>query len=107
MQDGFRQRIWPFRVLGVGIGPQFRMLRKINHELLSSEKAFRFRGYQDFEATVMLHELVNSPERFLLHSERFTISVMFSAIFGVRVARLEHPTMTALYEVWAGMLRCG
>ncbi|KAI0435980.1 cytochrome P450 [Xylaria telfairii] len=103
-QDGFRQRVWPFRIAAVGVGPEFRRLRAINHKLLSSDKSFHFRGYQDYESIVMLQDLLDAPKDFSKHSERFSISVLFSAIFGVRLVQLDHPTITAFFEVWAEIL---
>ncbi|KAJ8120488.1 hypothetical protein ONZ43_g2815 [Nemania bipapillata] len=52
----------------------------------------------------MLQGLLDNPKDFFIHSERFSISVMFSAIFGVRLVQLDHPTMTAFFEIWTEML---
>lgn len=54
----------------------------------------------------MLKDIVQTPEEFLGHSERFAISIMFSAVYGVRLAQLQHPVMKAFYQVWAEMLKC-
>lgn len=54
----------------------------------------------------MLRDLTQTPEDFFAHSERFAISVMFSAVYGVRLAQLQHPIMKEFYKVWAEMLHC-
>lgn len=38
--------------------------------------------------------------------ERFAMSVIFSACYGVRLTKLDHPVMTEFYSVWAEMLKC-
>lgn len=38
--------------------------------------------------------------------ERFAMSVIFSACYGVRLAQLGHPVMTEFYAVWEVMLEC-
>ncbi|KAF3026723.1 hypothetical protein E8E14_014759 [Neopestalotiopsis sp. 37M] len=103
-QNNFRQRAWPYRLLGVGVGPQFRLLRNIYHRLLGQQQSLKFRDYQDFESTVMLRDILTDPKEFMAHSERFSISVMFCTIYGVRLAQLTHPIMTAFYKVWDEML---
>ncbi len=90
----------------VVVGPQFRFLRSINHRLLGPQQSLRFRHYQDYEASVMLMDLIENPTGFLAHAERFSISVIFSTVYGVRLAKLDHPTMTEFYDIWATMMRC-
>ncbi|KAH6658466.1 cytochrome P450 [Truncatella angustata] len=103
-QNNFRQRAWPYRLLGVGVGPQFRLLRNVYHRLLGEQQSIKFRDYQDYESTVMLKDLLEAPQKFLAHSERFSLSVMFCTIYGVRLAQLDHPIMVDFYNVWAEML---
>ncbi|KAI1080918.1 cytochrome P450 [Whalleya microplaca] len=103
-QNSFRQRAWPWRLLGIGVGPQFRLLRSIYNRLLGPQQSLKFRDYQDYEAAIMLKDLLHAPGEFQAHSERFAISVMFSAIYGVRLARLDHPVMTEFYNIWTEML---
>lgn len=54
----------------------------------------------------MMRDLLEVPEGFLGHTERFAVSVIFSAVYGVRLARLSHPTMLEFYRVWEDMLKC-
>ena len=105
-QNNFRQQAWPWRLLGTGLGPEFRWLRSINHRLLGPQQSLKLRGCQEYEATIMLRDLLETPGEFLAHSERLAISGMFSAVYGVRLARLDHPIMIEFYNVWREMLRC-
>ena len=54
----------------------------------------------------MISALLDRPQEFLMDVERFAMSVIFSACYGVRLAQLDHPTMTEFYSVWEVMLRC-
>lgn len=87
-------------------GERFRLLRRIYNNLLGPKESASFHGYQDFEAAIMMRDLVEHPQNFLAHTERFAISVIFSAVYGVRLVRLDHPIMAEFYSVWEAMLRC-
>lgn len=52
----------------------------------------------------MLNDLLNAPQEFLAHGERFATSVIFSAVYGVRLAQLDHPIMKEFYSLWEAML---
>lgn len=54
----------------------------------------------------MLGDLLDHPQTFLHDTERFAISVIFSAVYGVRLADLKHPIMTEFYAVWERILQC-
>lgn len=55
----------------------------------------------------MLKDLLEAPKEFMAQSERYSLSVMFCTIYGVRLAQLSHPIMTSFYKVWDEMLHCG
>ncbi|KAK3331310.1 cytochrome P450 [Apodospora peruviana] len=103
-QDSFRGKAWPWRLATTGVGPRFRFLRRVYHNLLGQQQAAGFRKYQDHEAKVMLGDLIKAPEEFLAHGERFATSVIFSAVYGVRLAQLDHPIMAEFYALWEEML---
>ncbi|KAI0445690.1 cytochrome P450 [Xylaria telfairii] len=103
-QDDFRQRAWPWRLVTTGVGHQFRVLRNIYNTLLNPQQSAKFRKYQDYEAKIMLKDLAEAPSQFLAHTERFALSVIFSAVYGVRLQQLDHPIMTEFYAVWEDML---
>lgn len=105
-QNTFREKAWPWRLVTTSVGPQFRLLRRVYHNLLGPQQSAGFRKYQDYESKVMMNDLVCMPEQFLAHTERFAISVIFSAVYGVRLGQLDHPTMKEFYNVWEDMLKC-
>ncbi|KAK6832907.1 cytochrome P450 oxidoreductase [Apiospora arundinis] len=105
-QNSFRERAWPRRLVTTGVGVQFRFLRRVYHNLLGPQQSAGFRKYQDYESKVMINDLIHAPNQFLAHTERFAISVIFSAVYGVRLARLGHPTMNQFYDLWEDMLNC-
>lgn len=82
------------------------MLRRIYNTLLGPQQSAEFRKYQDYEAKVMLKDLSEAPSHFLAHTERFALSVIFSAVYGVRLQQLDHPIMIEFYAVWEDMLYC-
>ena len=98
--------MWPWRLITTPVGSRFRLLRKIYHGLLSPQNSASVRKYQDYESTVMLSHLLDQPEHFMCDSERFSLSVIFSAVYGVRLADLGHPIMREFFGLWAVMLRC-
>ncbi|KAI1498094.1 hypothetical protein F5X99DRAFT_412371 [Biscogniauxia marginata] len=52
----------------------------------------------------MLKDLLENLGEFLAHSERFTISLMFTAVYSVRLlTQLNHPTMVGFYNLWGNM----
>ena len=98
--------MWPWRLVTTPSGETFRFLRKLYHNLLSPQQSGLFRKYQDYESRVMLCDLLDRPQGFLHDTERFAMSVIFSAVYGVRLATLDHPIMVEFYSVWEVMLRC-
>ncbi|KAK8032544.1 hypothetical protein PG990_002278 [Apiospora arundinis] len=99
-QNSFRERAWPRRLVTTGVGVQFRFLRRVYHNLLGPQQSAGFRKYQDYESKVMINDLIHAPNQFLAHTERFAISVIFSAVYGVRLARLGHPIMNYHGSGW-------
>jgi hypothetical protein len=86
-------------------GETFRLLRKVYNNLLVQQST-EFRKYQDYESKQMLFDLISTPEKFLLHTERTALSIIFSAVYGVRLVQLDHPIMIEFYSIWEDMLKC-
>ena len=97
---------WPWRLVITPTGGTFTLLRKLYHKLLGPQQSARFRKYQDHESKVLVGNLLNGPERFLEDTERFALSVIFSAVYGIRLAQLDNPIMLDFYTVWKVMLQC-
>ena len=54
----------------------------------------------------MLVDLLQSPESFLRSAERYTMSVIFSAVYGVRLDRLDHPVLVELNGLLDATMKC-
>ncbi|KAK5111603.1 hypothetical protein LTR85_011832 [Meristemomyces frigidus] len=78
--------------------PQWKMIRRLGHNLLNIQKAESYVPYQDLESTQMLYEMVTEPERFLDSVRRFTASLTTSLTFGLRTVSFRDPRMTALFD---------
>lgn len=98
--------MWPWRLVTTSTGETFRFLRKLYHSLLNPQQSSLFRKYQHYEANVLLCDLLDRPEDFLQETERFAMSVIFSATYGVRIADLNHGMMREFYSIWDSCLRC-
>lgn len=100
------QKIWPNMLPLIGIGEKFRFLRRVYIDLLGPKPSLAIRKYQEYESRMMLRDLYKSPESFRAHTERFSMSVIFSAVYGVRIGRLDYPIMHELFEVLTASADC-
>ena len=65
----------------------------------------QLRKYQDFESLVLMTDLLNRPENFYGDIDRYSLSVIFSAVYGIRLGELDHPIMIEFFDIWLQMLR--
>lgn len=98
--------MWPWRLITTPAGETFRVLRKLYHNLLSTQQSCLFKKYQDHESNVLLCDLLDRPENVLQETERFAMSEIFSATYGIRLADLNHSIMKEFYDIWDSMLHC-
>ncbi|KAL8918842.1 MAG: hypothetical protein Q9208_007099 [Pyrenodesmia sp. 3 TL-2023] len=103
--NSFRSSIWPWRLPIISAGPQFRYLRKLYQNLLSPQRAMQLRTYQDFESRSLLLDLHNHPESFYRDIDRYSLSVIFSAVYGIRLKAPDHPITVELFDIWLLMLQ--
>lgn len=54
----------------------------------------------------MLQGLLHQPDEFLRNADRYTMSVIFSAVYGVRINSLDHPLMKELHHIWHTQMEC-
>ena len=104
--NSFRKSIWPWRLVSTPAGEDFRFLRKLYSNSLSAQQSLMFRKYQDQESRVMLQELLETPDQFMQSAERYTMSVIFSAVYGVRLDGLDHPILTELSGLLDATMKC-
>ncbi|KAI4111224.1 MAG: hypothetical protein LQ339_000685 [Xanthoria mediterranea] len=103
--NSFRTSIWPWRLPSISAGPQFRYLRKLYQNLLSPQRATQLRTYQEFESRILLRDLQNHPESFFEDVDRYSLSVIFSAVYGIRLKTPDHPITVELFDTWLLMLQ--
>jgi hypothetical protein len=104
--NSFRYSISPGKLVMTPVGRTFRLLRKTYHTLLSPKESSSFHTYQDQESKMLLQSLLDKPDGFLKATERFALSVIFSAVYGIRLATLEHPIIVEFYKIWETLLLC-
>jgi len=104
--NSFRYRISRSKLVMTLVGSTFRLLCKTYYTLLSPQKSSSFHTFQDQESKVLLQSLLNSPSGFLKATERFALSVIFRAVYDIRLATLEHPIIVEFYKIWETLLLC-
>jgi hypothetical protein len=72
--------------------------------MLSPQQSSSFQVYQDQESKVLLQTLLENLGEFLKATERFALSVTFSAVYGIRLATLKHPIIVQFYRIWETLL---
>ena len=104
--NAFRHTISPGKLVMTPVGSTFRLLRKTYRTLLSPQQSPSFQVYQDQESKVLIQDLLDKPHEFLQGTERFALSVIFGAVYGIRLATLEHPIIIEFYRIWETLLLC-
>ncbi|OAL43035.1 putative cytochrome P450 [Pyrenochaeta sp. DS3sAY3a] len=75
-----------------------RRFRKVYAMRLTGKLANNYLPYQYFETSQLLYEVLNSPENFMHHLERFTISIGSTIAFGKRIPSSDIPQVKTLME---------
>ena len=87
-------------------GDKFHYLRKLYHHLLSSQRSAELRKYQDYESAILVFNLLGQPENSYGETERYSMSFILSAVYGVRLEQPEHPITTELAHLWQVIMKC-
>ncbi|KAL7913597.1 cytochrome P450 [Trichoderma velutinum] len=95
----FMRRVWPDILPFKGAGEGFRFLRRAYVDLLGPKPSLAIRKHQEYESRMMLRDLYRAPEDFRAHTERYSMSVVFSAVYGVRISRLDFPIIEELFDI--------
>ncbi|UKZ51201.1 hypothetical protein TrVGV298_004957 [Trichoderma virens] len=101
----FVEHAMPHYIANAQVGDELRFFRRIYSDLLGLKQSQRMKKYQDYEYTQVLRALCDDPDAFETHLNRGAMSVIFSAVYGVRVSRLDHPLMVELHAVWQEILK--
>jgi cytochrome P450 len=79
---------------------RWRVHRKLMHHAVGIQSVRKYRQFQNDESKVVAYDLLESPENYVKHFERYATSVVSIIGFGRRVERWDDPIIT---EVIAGM----
>ncbi|KAH6606942.1 hypothetical protein Trco_006095 [Trichoderma cornu-damae] len=101
----FQTRSLPNFVAWAHVGEDLRFFRRIYNDLLGPKKAQEIKKYQEYESRILLLDLCNNPDAFWAHGHRVAISVIFSAVYGIRISRLDHPLMIEMFSIWEGIFK--
>ncbi|KAF2491503.1 putative cytochrome P450 [Lophium mytilinum] len=98
-------------ILTMNYGSLWRNYRKLVHQFFNEsvvEKSYV--TLVNAEATQMLRDMCVSPGSHMLHSKRFSNSIIMSLIYGIRTPNIETPHMKKLYalmENWSQVMEPG
>lgn len=64
------------------------------------------RPVYEAESVVFLDELRRTPSTFYESAERYALSIIFTATYGVRLKSVHNEVVSGLFGVWDILLRC-
>lgn len=82
------------------VGDELRFFRRLYTDLLSQKEVQLVRKYQDYESKIALRSTLDTPDQFLSDLTRMSMSIIFSAVYGVRISRLDHPVIAEFDDIW-------
>ena len=80
-------------------GPQWRKQHKMVHNILNAKAAVTYVPYQDLENKNMLLGLLDEPDQFVKHLQRYAVSLTTQMVFGFRTSAIDDPKVAQLFEV--------
>ena len=86
-------------------GDELRFLRKVYHSMLGQQQSVSLRKIHE-ESVTFIEQLFREPGDFLGSAERYALSVIFTATYGVKLAGSKHPVVVELFSIWDQLLRC-
>ncbi|KAF1843736.1 cytochrome P450 [Cucurbitaria berberidis CBS 394.84] len=87
------------RQLFMQYGAKWRSIRKHSHDLLNLRASVKYQPVQDYESKVLLKELMDSPNDFLLINRRYSASVIMLVTYGYRIPSFDDPLIKRIYGV--------
>ncbi|KAL4745743.1 hypothetical protein BDW72DRAFT_211058 [Aspergillus terricola var. indicus] len=86
------------RMLMMGYGPTWRIMRKMVHGLLNVSTSRNYLPYQMLENKQMLYQFLTEPDDFLKHIRRYSNALTTTMVFGWRTPTYEDPKMKQLFD---------
>ncbi|KAF2462457.1 O-methylsterigmatocystin oxidoreductase [Lineolata rhizophorae] len=90
------------RFLFMPYGPLWRKLRGVAHKLLTPKVSDTFQPSQDFEAKQLLYDILTDNKdnrKFYMHVRRYTVSVIMTSTYGIRVPEFDCEDVNEIYGV--------
>ncbi|KAL9080413.1 MAG: hypothetical protein Q9157_000798 [Trypethelium eluteriae] len=102
-----RPRMVVFAELGAGqsnlvnmyYGDRWRLHRKLTHLGVGLQQVRKYRGFQNDESKIVAWKILEQPEKYAEHFERYATSVVSIIGFGRRVASEDDPIVTEVIKV--------
>ncbi|KAI1335844.1 cytochrome P450 [Xylariaceae sp. FL0016] len=92
------------RGLMASYGPFWRRWRKLLHSGFMQKQSESYRRIQSLESKVLMQDLLDTPERFRMHLERYAASVIVMVTYGRRVDDVGNDTVVQLNNEAMGRL---
>lgn len=84
------------RIVMMAYGERWRAVRKVMHQILNIRSKDLYKDFQELESIQLLHEYLQTPEKWYLSNQRYSNAVMLSVVFGRR-AQLDDPQIAELF----------
>lgn len=89
-----------FRIVLMPYNDEWRLARKMIHNLLNVKTAVEYIPFQELELRQMLSDMVHEPNKYHNHVRRYSTSLVTSFTFGWRSLAFDDPEVRQIYEVW-------
>jgi cytochrome P450 len=88
-----------YRLVFMKYNDEWRLARKMIHNLLNVKKAVDYVPYQELELKQMLSDMIDEPTGFHDHVRRYSTSLVTSFVFGWRSPSFHDPAVKQIYDV--------
>jgi cytochrome P450 len=89
---GRRQLFMPY-------GKEYRVVRRLAHQLLSITQTISYQPIQDSESKQLMFDLLHNPDDFYALNRRYSASVIITATYGHRIPDWNAPLVKNIYKV--------
>jgi cytochrome P450 len=93
------------RVVLMQYGNTWRQIRQIMHKMLMPKAAQSYKPIELLEAQQLSIDLLEEPDRFLMHHRRFTCSTMFNITYGRRLTHWDCQEVRDVFKDLDGFTR--
>ncbi|GAP88157.1 putative cytochrome P450 [Rosellinia necatrix] len=87
-----------YRFLMLRYGDNWRMFRKLGHQLLNARASKMYVPYQLLESKQLLYEMLHQPEMLMESFRRYSNSLSTHMIFGWRTTKHDDPRLLQVFE---------